>query len=240
MAIDLRLVVKGKDEPRAALAQQLRVSAALAKLHEADLTKVGWLVADTQKLTANAALLESAEAIQADARGRAQGATRSEVAGRAHAKEFKRTLLNALPIALRRAGRPAEELENFEAGGALDRSTPKISAYLAKIRGPLVPLDAALKPFFGGASAVARLDAAKAELDGADTAQELALTELPEKTQQIYAVKGASLELIEDLNRLGKNAYRDNAVTAGSFNKDILVRGRKTRAPVEAPVEQTG
>lgn len=82
----------------------------------------------------------------------------------------------------------------------------------------------------GLADAVAELDAIKADLDAAQTAQERGLDELPEATALIYEKKGRLLGLIEDLNAAGRTVHEGNALLGARYNKDLLLAARRTRS----------
>ncbi|MBI4952750.1 MAG: hypothetical protein HY908_12005 [Myxococcales bacterium] len=127
-------------------------------------------------------------------------------------------------------------MKSFNAGGRLGRVTKEISGYLTVVRPFVVKLDAALKPYFDDKLASEELDKAKNELDAADTKQEVGLANLPEATLQVYEAKGRVLHLIEELNRLAKNAFDGQAEIVGKFNKDILLRGRAPRGPAQPKV----
>ncbi|MFO0756302.1 MAG: hypothetical protein U0359_07405 [Byssovorax sp.] len=55
----------------------------------------------------------------------------------------------------------------------------------------------------------------------------------PEQTQVLYEHMGRVLEEIEDMNRAGRSAFEGNAAVAASFNKDLLLRGRRKRKSAE-------
>ena len=244
MAHDPRLVAKGRGEPRAALAEQGRYQVALAKEHEADLAKAGWPAADTAALAANVTTIESAAAAAADARGVARSTTVSEHDAVTEVKTFIRILRHALPRVLREHKDLGVTAAAFHAGATLGRATPKLSAYLATIAPALAKLDEALKPAFGGKSAVAEAARVKKPLDEADAIQETAQAGLPEDSLAVYEMKGRVLEAIEDLNRAGKIAFDGQATLVAKFNKDILLRGRRARkaaaaAAAAAPAEET-
>ncbi len=116
---------------------------------------------------------------------------------------------------------------SFEAGEALRRSTPKISKYLATIRPAVVALDPALAKHFKGQKASEVLDQVKGALDSADTAQEIARKNAPDRTLALHEVMGRVLEQIEDLNRAGKSAFDRDPSIAAKFNKDVLLRARR-------------
>ena len=230
MALDTRLVNKGKDEPRDGLAQQGKVHVELAKQYAAELDDNGWAATDTEALAANVVKLEKATGSQAAAYDHAGHSAIGEAQARANAKAYLRKLRNALPRALREATAPGVTAASFHAGETLGRSTPKIVKYLAAIRPAVVTLDAALKTHFKSQAASSLLDAVKDALDKADTTQELARKDAPGETLALYEVMGKVLEQIEDLNRAGKSAFDGEAATRGKFNKDILLRARKERA----------
>jgi hypothetical protein len=229
MIVDIRLVAKGKAEPRDGLLQQGKVQIALAKQHATELADAGWPSTDTDALAANVADLEAATGAQAKAYNTAGHASAAEAKAIADAKGYIRKLRHALPRALREANAPGVTLSSFHAGERLGRSTPKISKFLATIRPAVAALDPALKKHFKGKKASTELDAVKAALDHADTTQELARKNAPGETLALYEVMGRVLEQIEDLNRAGKIAFDGDAATRAKFNKDVLLRARKER-----------
>jgi hypothetical protein len=230
MALDNRLVTKGKGEPRDGLAQQGKVHIGLAKQYAAALDDSGWSATDTESLAANVVSLEQAAGSQAAAYDHAGHSSTGESQAIDDAKTYIRKLRNALPRVLRDAPAPGVTAASFHAGEALGRSTPKLSKYLAAIRPAVVALDSALKTHFKSQAALHLLDEVKAALDKADTTQELARKDAPGETLALYAVMGKVLEQIEDLNRAGKSAFDGDAATRGKFNKDILLRARKEQA----------
>src|SRR6185503_13720466 len=234
MPLDMRLVAKGKSEPRDGLAQQGKVHVGLAQHHEAELDDAGWTSTDTGALAANVASLEAAAGTQAKAYDAAGDASAAESQAIADAKAYIRKLRRALPRALREAKAPGVTIASFHAGETLGRSTPKISKYLVTIRPAVAALDPALKKHFKGKKASSELDAVKDALDQADTAQELARKHAPSGTLALYEVMGKVLEQIEDLNRAGRIAFDGDAATRAKFNKDILLRARKARAKTKA------
>lgn len=229
MALDDRLVAKGRSEPRGGLAQQGKVHVGLATHYAAKLADAGWSAADTTSLEANVVTLEGAVGTQAKAYDHADHTSSTESDAIDGAKSFVRKLRNALPRSLRETPGTGLTLDSFRVGATLGRSTPRISKYLAEIRPGVVTLDPALVKHFNGQMASIELDAVKSALDHADTAQELARANAPGETLALYAVMGQVLEQIEDLNRAGKIAFDSDASTRAKFNKDILLRARKER-----------
>ena len=234
MALDSRLVDKGKREPRDGLAQQGKVHVGLAKQYATALDDSGWSATDTEALAANVVKIEQAAGSQAAAYDHAGHSSIGESQAIDGAKAYIRKLRNALPRVLREATAPGVTAESFHAGEGLGRSTPKIAKYLAAIRPAVVTLDAALKTHFKSETASKLLDAVKDALDKADTTQELARKDAPGETLALYEVMGKVLEQIEDLNRAGKGAFDGDAATRGRFNKDILLRARKEQAKKKA------
>jgi hypothetical protein len=216
------------------------VHVALAKQHAAALAEHGWSADDTTALAVDVGTLDSSMAAQAEAKIEAGGAVKEEEDAIDGAKQFLRRLRYGLPRAIREAKKPGVTLAAFAAGERLGRATPKIAAYLMKIKPAVAALDGALAGSFGGKKASEELDVVKGALDGADTAQEIARTNVPEQTLAVYEVKGRVLEGIEDLNRAAKSAFDGQAEVAAKFNKDILLRARKARAKkAEAPAAGT-
>lgn len=226
----MALVQKGRGEPRDGLAQQGKVHVGLAKQYADALAEHGWSSDDTIALEKNVASLESSMAAQVEARIEAGGATKSEASAVDDAKRFIRRLRNALPRAIRGAKNPAITMATFASGEALARSTPRIVAYLIKIRPAVEALDSVLEAAFGGQKASSALDTVRGALSAADTAQEIARSNVPEQTLSLYEMKGRVLEQIEDLNRAAKSAFDGQAAIVAKFNKDVLLRARKTRA----------
>jgi hypothetical protein len=230
MAVDMRLVRKGKGEPREGLVQQGKVHVTLAKQYEAALIESGWSSEDTAELEKNVALLEAAKASQGDAPEAAEGASDPESTAVGDAKVFLRRLRNALPRTLRETRASGVSADTFETGERFGRSPQRIAAYLTKIRPSVESLDGDLSRYFGGKKASEALDVAKAALDKAGSAEDLANEQLPEETLNLHVLKGRVLEGIEDLNRAGRIAFEGQGEVVGKFNKDILLRARRVVA----------
>ncbi len=229
MAVDERLVKKGSREPRLELAQQLRVSGGHWESQKAALAARGFDPADGPKFIEFATRLESDGAKRVDAQQASGQKTEAERAAMNEAKGFFREVRNVARLALRKRPVAGITVESFNAGGNVDRSTPKVSDYLNKLIGPLEKAEESFKPYFGGAKPADRARALKEKLDKADAIQEVALASLPLETQQIYETMGRAVELIEELNAVAKNCFDGNAQLIGLFNKDILLRGRKAK-----------
>jgi hypothetical protein len=236
MELDRRLVEKGKHEPREGLAQQGKVHCELAKKYATELAGNGWSAEDTVAFEAEVTALDSSIADQADAKIGARSAASAEKEGLDGAKRFILRLRNALPRALREAQIPGLTTAAFKAGETLGRSTPRISAYLAKIRPAVEKIDSHLAKHFDGKMGTEVLDAVKSALDSAGAAQELTWKGLPLETLVVYETKGRVLERIEDMNRAGRSAFVGQPEVLALFNKELIERARKSRPKkAEAP-----
>ena len=68
--------------------------------------------------------------------------------------------------------------------------------------------------------------------DPSPQAQELSRAMLSEETLDLYQLKGEVLVLIERLNRAGRTAFDGDANKAALFNKDLLLRARRSGVEV--------
>jgi hypothetical protein len=218
MGLDLRLVVKGKREPRDGLSQEAKVHVQLGTQYVTELGEHAWSAQDTADLQANFALLDGAMGTQSGARTDAKGATKTEKQAVAGAKKFIARLRRALPRALRDAPALGLTMADFKAGEDLASSTPKISKYLSTIRPSVEKADKALSRAFPKKSALTVLDEVKKTLDDADVTQELARKNAPDTTKALYEVAGKVVEQIEDMNRAGKSAFEGDPDTQAKFN----------------------
>ncbi len=237
MAVDERLAKKGRGENRAGLVQQGGASLERAKQYAVELAEHGWDADDTQKLEAALAAVNSKAAEKADAAGGSHGDTVAEHNAITEAKALVRRLRNVLRGVLRDNPNAGVTEADFHAGDRLARSVPKISAYLNDVKGKVAKLDEPLKKFFKQKLVSQLFADAKAKLDKADAKQEVSLTSLPLETQQVYEAKGRLLELIEKLNGVGKNAFDGDANLVGLFNKDLMLRARKSGGGGDANVQ---
>lgn len=233
MTIDRRLAAKGRGEPLAGLTQQAKVHLGLAQKHATALAQAGWSAADTAALADAIPALESDVARRVESGANARQATRDKRQGLARGKRFVGRLRNAVPKVLRSNSFPGITRESFAAGGELGRSVPRLSVYLSNITPMVNRMDEALKSFFNNKSAAAELGQIRQLIDSTSTTQELALLALPEETLGVYEAKGRVLEMLEDMNRLGHNAFEDAPEVARQFNKAILARAKRTRANEE-------
>jgi hypothetical protein len=244
MAIDEKLVKKGRGEPRLGLIEEGRYHVGLAREHAAELAENGWSKDKTAALEKNVGTLESAVASQAEERDAARTSTAAEGSAIDDVKAYVHRLRKALPLVLEDSPVEGVSAKGFESGATLGRSTPLLAGYLIKIRPSVVLLDNGFKPYFHGKKASDLLDQVKEALDASDTEQEVKQGGLPEDTATIYEAKGRVLALVERMNRVGQIAFDGQATIAAKFNKDILLRARRERkkapvAPAPAPATLT-
>lgn len=236
MSMRDELIARGAGVPAAALETQGQVQLALIGLHP-EVKDFGWTDARTEELRRAHVIVSSKAAAQLEAQDAAKRTTLAEGAAVTKAKTLVRQVRNVLRPALRAArdAGVAAEAERF-ASGRLERSTPKLQAYLDQIAPELERLNAYFAPYFPGhLTAAQRAKALSQELSATDTTQRVAIAGLPVETAELYAAKGRLLELIEELNGIAKNAFDGQAVVAAQFNKDLLLRARRKPAEAKEP-----
>lgn len=233
--LNAKYVKKGRSANLVGLRRQWKVSRKHAQTHALRLKGAGWLAEDTARLAADGGELDSERSTLLEKRTRSKARTRTEAQKRQEAKRVIRVVRNALPSVVKNLEEEEAKAitEQFLVGGKLGNSTALISAYLARIAGPLKELDGAFARFNNEKSLYAELTAIAAELDAADTEQEAGLDELPAETLAFYELKGRVLDAIEELNRLAKNAFDGEAELIGLFNKDLLLDATRRRLQVE-------
>ncbi len=225
---DERLINKGRSVGQADLLSQANLSEALARLHEAELVPCGWhpdktvLLSELQKKLMAAA--GEGEAQTEDARHQ----TRLEAEARQFAKSLLRKMQEGLKILHREGALGDLTLESFSREGRLLQSTPALVAYLIRVEPLVGKLDPALARFFGGREPSALVREALDGLREADRLQEGARVELPAKTVERLELKGRLLDLIDELNGVARIAFDGQAERRAKFNKDLLLRGRRS------------
>lgn len=136
---------------------------------------------------------------------------------------------NAAPIVIRDNKITDSTPEHLQPAGSLGRSPRKILRHLETIRGLVEKYNEPLSAFFHGETALEAHDRVTRALADAEAHQEAKRGSLPEDTVALNEAKGALVELIEDINRVGRIAFMGQAEIAGKFNKDILLRARRNR-----------
>lgn len=239
MTIDVKLVNRGRNVPRDGLLDQARAQVELEARFRAALAERGWTPELTKLLVGNIAVVNSELGAAIEARTASKANVRRERDAVTEAKAHKRALVHAFSD-LHADGVVADDVHAaVRGGGTLRRSATRLSGYLAAVEPYVQAHDEALRPYFKGQSALAELRAVKAELDSAQATQEVDYAALPLDTQRIYEAKGRVLSLIEKLNRAGKLAFDGDATTLALFNKDLILRARRThRAPAEAEASE--
>lgn len=227
MAVDMRLVRKGKGEPREGLLKQGEAHIALGKQYAEALIESGWSSEDTVELEKNVVLLRSKRAPAAEAREQEEDEpVDAESRAISEAKAFIRRLRNALPRALREAKEGELHADAFEIRERLGRSAKVISAYLTRVRPSVEKLDDDLRKHFAGKTASELLDNVKNALAAAERPGDALHPAETAEVLAYYDLKGRILEGIEDLNRAGRIAFEGQGEVVGKFNKDILLRAR--------------
>jgi hypothetical protein len=235
MSIDRRLASKGRGEPLQALVAQGRYHAGLAVEHADALAADNWTPAQTAALLAEVEGLDTDRIRQLDARAGSQQSTRLEAEAVRDAKDLINRVRNVVRQVLRKHPDAGVTLEDFRSGGPLGRSTPKVSAYLLRLKVPVAKLDQAFAPFFKNQPLSTLLEEVRRRLDAANATQEVDLASLPEDTQKLYERKGRLLEYIEDLNAVARNTFNGATPIRAAFNKEILNRGRRPKKAPEVP-----
>lgn len=236
MPVNMKLVAKGRNEPLVGVRDQVAYSEALAEKFRAELERAGFTAADAAEFAVVKATLQSERAEQQERRDQSKIQGDAEREALTEVKAFKRHLDLAVADLFSRAAFDAAltlpvTRDAFLTGrlGKLARSTPKHLSWLADVRPHVQTIATLLAPYFGGEDPVRRLDAVRAALDAAQASQEVGVASLPAETLDVYEAKGRALLLIERLNRAGKIAFAGNASVAAMFNKDLLLRARRSR-----------
>lgn len=241
MPIDMTLVAKGAQVSREGLLDQALHHRALEEKYRGALYAAGWTPQNSAEFNDCFEFLKTRIHETADARAVSKTDRQTEQNAITESKAFKRKLLLAFADLVAEGRVLPADYDLVRKSGQLDRSTPKILGYFAKIRGQIDKYDAALTPYFGGVSALSIFNTVQADLENAQSTQELNLKALPQETLKIYEMMGVLLMHIEKMNRLGKIAFDGQAPIIAEFNRDLLLRSRKPRrsaSTVEPVVEQ--
>lgn len=233
----LRLAAKGAGDPVKAVLQQAHATSANAhaRLDAPELQDMP-MREKVAALDAQTAVVEGMVGSTEAKKEESRAATRAENGAFAKSKTFKRQLIQFAPMALRDQKITDLGADAFAVRGSIGDSTPKMLEYLGRIEPVVERLDAGLTPYFRKVSPLKTLKDLRVELAKADGKQEAKASALPEATVAFRAAKGLLLQLIEDVNRIGRAAFDGQAEIAATFNKDLLLRGRRRASePAEAP-----
>lgn len=231
---DETLVAKGRKEPLEGLKAQGRYTAKLIE-ENPKVNEFGWSAAQTTELQAALNVISTSEASRSEAEDTSLSATAKQEAAIDAAKADIQSVRNVLPIAVRRAKQAGVAVqEKMFVSGSLGRSVSAIASYLTNVIPSVKLIDAQLQPLVKF-TASDRLTQRRVELERADKVQEAAVKGTPTHTASIAEAKGKVLQLVEDVNRIAKNAYAGQAEVVGKFNKDLLLRARRERAKKDEP-----
>ena len=165
--------------------------------------------------------------------------TRTEVEHMAIAKDFTRTITLMAPIVVKNHELTKPTVSQLKPQEAIDGSTRKMIAYLSGLKPVLAPVAEHFVPYFRDEAPMDVLNAALTGLQGTAGDQEHKQKLGPVKTAEQYVAKGKLLELIDEMNRVGKVAFAGQAQVIGQFNKDILWRSRRAKKTTTAKTEET-
>jgi len=156
-----------------------------------------------------------------------QLATSGESAAMSAAKAYLYKMDQVLPIATRGVKLDDLKPEHLFRPKDSSKSTSKTKARLEAMRPLVVRLEDKLKRYFSEQSPVKVLDAVIANIQAAQANQASRQQARSPETFKLRVAKGELLEMIEDVNRLGRVAFMGQADIAGKFNKDILLKARR-------------
>ena len=231
--LNARLVEKGKQYSLSAVTQQGRVLHGHAAEHLAELSPNGWTADDNAALGTNLGTLEDATSDRDKSREDAKSLTLDEGALRSEGKTLSRAIREMAWIVLKDGPVDGVAYDQFSVkGGRLD-STRDVLEYLKLLATRIAPLDTRLERYFGGKKASELALEAWQRLRDADVTQEMTRSELPAGTQALLELKGRVLDQLDELNAIARVTFDGQAELRAKFNKDLLLRGRRTRTKTE-------
>lgn len=234
MEYDQSLAAVGKNIPRAALAQQGKVSLGLARAEAVTLASFGWVESCTSAIEQHINTLEQRVALQSLAREDARLAAAELRVEVTLARTFLRKMRAALPSVLRALPQGDTTRTMFKAGVPLAASVPNMSTYLSQIRPGIEKLNDRLSPFFQGQSPLATLDTIRTKLDEASTKAALTRRKIPEATLAVNESKGRLLQKLKDLQQTARVAFDSQPERLAKFALGKIVRA-KGESPSPAP-----
>src|SRR5690606_7883312 len=186
MPFDMFLVAKGTTVSREALLDQALYSLGVEKKYRPFLLAAGWTLDDSSGFHGSVDHLKTLIHTTHDARAESKTNTEEEQEAITDAKSFKRKFVYGMKVLHGDQLVPTADYDLVRKSGTLERSTPKILAYFAKIRGQVEKHEAALSRFFGGASPLAIFNEVEGRLAAAQQKQEMTLEALPQETLRLY------------------------------------------------------
>jgi hypothetical protein len=184
-------------------------------------------------------LLATARGDRGVTRDGAKALTADEGLARSEGKTLSRAVREALRIVLKDGPVAGVSLDQVALHGNQLQTTPEVLAHLSALAPKLAPLDAELARFFEGQKASELVRAAWERLRDADALQEKTRMDLPQETLALLELKGRVLDLIEEINGVARIAFEGRSEIRAKFNKDLLYRGRRSRAKAD-PVGPVG
>ncbi len=221
---------KGRRVPIIIVIEQGRIQLSLAEEHAEPLGAYGWQPEKTVTLKDRITALEESVAQKSSAVDASKDALRTERLHQDDAQNFVDKLRTAVPLVLKNSPDAGVTDDAFKIGEPLNRRTSRYIKYFIKVRPFVETFDAAMTPYFGGKSALAELDGIKSDLVQAETAQESGRAVLPSATHKALALAGEVHDLIDEVNRVAKLAFREHPEIASLFNK-ALIRRARNRGP---------
>ncbi|HCF58053.1 MAG TPA: hypothetical protein DFS52_08680 [Myxococcales bacterium] len=235
-----RLIKKGKNEPVAGLVDQGEYTTGITNEHKLELTAGGVSEEKFGKLSTSIAKVAALMAARREFQVDSMMATNIEREAICDAKEHIFKMRNLVPMVIRDTKANDLTAVHLAPAGTLGRSSTKILGYLKTSRNLVARLEAGLAPYFGGESPTAVHDKVTQALTDAQRGQETKREGLTPEATDLYEAKGELLEIIEDLNRIGRVVFRGRAEIAAKFNKDILLRARRRTKTAKDAGEVTG
>lgn len=217
------LVLKGRWEPAAGLAQQAEYSLALWSEFEREMVGNGFSEEKAERMRE---VLRQVKAAAETERWERRRDVALAVNG---SKAFIFRLRRAAPMVLRDRALSEPTTADFFPG-QVERSVPRIIEYLERIRPHVKRLEPSFRPYFRDESPVLILDAVLTSLESVQSQQDLSATQLEDSSTAHDEAKGQLLHLVEDLNRVGAIAFHGRADVIGRFNKDLLLKARRSKS----------
>ncbi|MGC4115811.1 MAG: hypothetical protein QM765_14675 [Myxococcales bacterium] len=216
-----RLVLKGRWEPAAGLAQQAEHSLTVWAEHARDLASYGFTAERADWMRELLRRVKLAGELE-------RWEKRRDVALAVNgSKAFIVRLRRAVPMVLRDRCLSEPTTADFFPG-EVGRSASRIVEYLQRIRPAVKRLDGPLRPYFREESPVLILDAVLTSLEIVRGQQEHP-GDVDEASRVSDEAKGELLQQIEDLNRIAAIAFHGRAEVIGRFNKDLLLKARRSK-----------
>jgi len=227
-SVNERLALKGRWEPAAGLVQQGEYSLELWTKYKRELSSNGFPEEAAHAL--REAVRQVRDAAQLERWERRRGVALAVNGAKAYIFRLRR----AAPMALRDRGVTDVTTADFFPG-QLERSPARILAYLDHVRPFVKRLETGLRPFFRGESPVLLLDAVRTSLDAVHAQQQSAGENPDDVPSTLDEAKGSLLQRVEDLNRVAAIAFHGKADLIGCFNKDLLLKARRSKTGKAEP-----